>query len=152
MFILGHLNCGPESHEGRPVINVRFDWRWHSKINTPKRSGAFFHEFTLPRTRPHQPSDAQTSFLLSSYTALGLANTLRHLHSVYLTRRGKRVKWTSSVKTVSLHSADKWVREAWNPISAKHPRRCLKTQKETLTPKDRLGSPFYTSLNSLMRK
>ena len=41
-------------------------------------------------------------------------------------------------------SADKRVREAWNSISANHPRRCLKTQKETLTPKDQLGSPFYT--------
>lgn len=59
IFILGHLNCGPESHEGRPVINVRCDWKWHFKINTVKHSGAFC-ACTLHCTYSHWPTNWHT--------------------------------------------------------------------------------------------
>lgn len=154
MFILGHLNCGPESHEGRPVINVRFDWKWHSKINMPKCSTVFSYASTLHHTQhtnPQTHKHTQTIRLCNS-TTLRRANTQRRVHDFYLIQSEGR-KWSGHrSKQMSFYSAAKHVRKALSLIFQHQRRIFLKTQKEVFLLKDQLGGPLSTSLNSLMRK
>lgn len=108
--------------------------------------------YTVAQTRRHTNTPAQTKHFLSSYATLRLANTQRRAQFLPSSvEEGKRSELHPS-KQISFHSAVKCVRKALNPIFQHHQRIFLKTQKETFTPKDQLGSPFRTSLNSPMRK
>lgn len=131
MFILGHLNRGPESHGGKLVINVRFDWEWHSKINMPRHSLAFIWASMLHGTPSH-----------SQQTQQHTQDIPFHNHS----RAGVTAK---RVKQASIRADVIWVCRDWREEGIKAPsfsirKEYLYTHRKSVLG-DQLGGLFKFS-------